>query len=255
MQLRWAQTEPFAHCGAPTAHAARHHDTEGDAHLKIGILGAGQMAQALARPWLRAGHEIALTSAGGPSSIAALVRALGQGARAIEVPELAVFGDVIVLATRWPQLPDAIAALGTVSGKVVIDATNNRIGPRPEDLIDTGARGSSEVVADMLPGARVVKAFNHLPIPALAELGRTTRGAAGGLFIAGDDANAKAIVSQLVLDLGATPIDTGSLADGGRLQSTGRGPLAGFGRLLPEDEARDALARARLDRAPDRRHR
>ena len=212
--------------------------------MKIGMLGAGQMAQALTRLWLPAGHEVALTSSRGAESLAPLVASLGAGARALEVSELASFSDVIVLATRWTQLPAAIAALGPVSGKVVIDATNNRFGPRPEDLVDIGDRGSSEVVAGLLPGARVVKAFNHLPITALADL-RAAPAMSGALFIAGDDDEAKAVVSRLVRDMGASPIDTGSLVTGGRLQSTGGGPLTGFGRVLSVEEAHDALARAR----------
>lgn len=213
--------------------------------MKIGMLGAGQMAQTLTRLLLPVGHEVALTGARGAAGLATLVGALGPRARAVEVSELAAFSDVIVLATRWPQLPDAIAALGPVHGTVVIDATNNRIGPRPEDLVDVGDRGSSEVVAELLPFARIVKAFNHLPIVALARLGDGTLTAPSALFIAGDDADAKALVSRLVHDMGATAIDTGSLAVGGRLQSTGGGPLTGFGRLLSTDEARDVLARAR----------
>lgn len=212
--------------------------------MNIGMLGAGQMARTLARLWIPRGHQIALTSRRGPSALDALVAELGADARALDVAGLAGFSDVIVLATRFPELSDAVAALGDVSGKIVIDATNNRIGPRPEDVIDLGGRGSSEVVAEMLPHARLVKAFNHLPIAALATLGRAADGVSGGLFIAGDDRDAKRTVSSLIRDMGATPIDTGTLCFGGRLQSSGLGPLAGAGRLLSADEAWDAFERA-----------
>jgi predicted dinucleotide-binding enzyme len=109
-------------------------------------------------------------------------------------------------------------------------------------VYDLGSNTSSEVVAALIPGALLVKAFNHAPIPALASLGPTP-GDQNALFMAGDDHSAKATVAALIADIGGEPIDTGTLRDGGRLQGTG-GPLAGHGRLLTPDEARAILARA-----------
>jgi 8-hydroxy-5-deazaflavin:NADPH oxidoreductase len=132
---------------------------------------------------------------------------------------------------------------------VVVDTTNPRFGPGPDDVYDLGERTSSEVVAVLIPGARVVKAFNHQPIPALAaELGREPTGR-NALFLAGDDPAAKALVADLVRSIGGAPIDTGGLRDGGRLQASGGGPLAGHGRLLTVAEAGAILAQARPDGA------
>ncbi|OLB79388.1 MAG: hypothetical protein AUI14_10550 [Actinobacteria bacterium 13_2_20CM_2_71_6] len=206
----------------------------------VGMLGAGQMAQTLARGWLPAGHEIRFANSRGPESLADLVAELGPGASAVTPPELAG-ADVIVLAVRWTQLPDAIAGVGSLAGKIVVDATNNRVGPRPEDVLDLGGRTSSEVVAGYLPGARVVKAFNHLPIPSLGTLREHPEPLA--LFLAGDDDAAKAVVAGLIRDLGGAPVDTGGLVEGGRLQGTGGGPLAGHGRALTGAEASAILAR------------
>lgn len=203
------------------------------------------MGRVLARLLAGAGHELALASRRDPAALAPLLAELGPRVHARRPGELAAFADVLVLAVRWPQLPAAIAALGPVPGKVILDTTNNRIGPRPEDVVDLGGRGSSEVVAAMLPGAHVVKVFNNQPIAALAELATAGTVEPKAVFLAGDDAAAKALVAQLVRSLGgAAPLDTGSLKVGGGLQNTGSGPLAGHGRLLPLGEARAALAQA-----------
>jgi predicted dinucleotide-binding enzyme len=210
---------------------------------RIGFLGAGRMAQTLARMLLRAGHEVVLTNSRGPDSLTEVIADLGPGASAVRADELTGRADVIVLAVPWARVPDALRTLGDASGTIVIDTTNNRVGPRPEDLVDLGGRGSSEVVASLVPDARVVKAFNHQPIPALATLAEP--GEPRALFVAGDDDAAKALVAEIIRAIGGVPIDTGSLVEGGRLQGTGTGPLAGHGRLLGVDEAMDALGSAR----------
>lgn len=213
---------------------------------RIGFLGAGRMAQTLARLLLRAGHEVMLANSRSPETLTEVIADLGPGAWAARADELTRRADVIVLAVPWAHVPDALRSLGDATGAIVIDTTNNRVGPRPEDLVDLGGRGSSEVVADLVPGARVVKAFNHQPIPALATLAQP--GEPRALFVAGDDGEAKALVSEIIRAIGGVPMDTGSLADGGRLQGTGTGPLAGHGRLLGVDEATQALDTARQAR-------
>jgi predicted dinucleotide-binding enzyme len=178
------------------------------------------------------------------------VAELGPRVVAVAPRDVAAGADVVILATRWEQLEDATAAVPSWAGTVVVDTTNPRFGPGPDDVYDTGARTSSEVVAGLVPGARVVKAFNHQPIPALAaELGAapTMRNA---LFLAGDDAEAKALVAELMRSIGGAPIDTGDLRAGGALQASGGGPLAGHGRLLTVAEAQRILAEARRAGAP-----
>jgi predicted dinucleotide-binding enzyme len=203
------------------------------------MLGAGHMGQTLARAWLPAGHQILLANSRGPESLAGLVAELGPGVRAVTPPEL-TGADVVILATQWTQTPTAVAGVGSLAGKIVVDTTNNRFGPGPTDLFDLGGRTSSEVVAELVPGARLVKAFNHLPIPSLGLLREQPELVA--LFVAGDDQEAKAVVGELVRDLGALPVDTGGLVEGGRLQATGGGPLAGHGRPLYAREAEAILA-------------
>jgi 8-hydroxy-5-deazaflavin:NADPH oxidoreductase len=214
----------------------------------VGILGAGRMGRTLARLFVDAGHEVRLANSRGPASLGDLVADLEPGASAVEASEIARGAGVVILATRWEQLERAVAAAPAWDGAVVVDTTNPRFGPGPDDVYDLGERTSSEAVAALVPGARVVKAFNHQPVPALAtELGPRPS-ERNALFLAGDDADAKAIVADLVRSIGGAPIDTGGLRDGGRLQASGGGPLAGHGRLLTVAEAR-AILGARPDGA------
>jgi predicted dinucleotide-binding enzyme len=212
--------------------------------MVVGILGAGRMGRTLARLFADAGHDVRLANSRGPASLRDVVAEVGPRAEAVAAGDVAAGADVVVLAARWEQLPDATAAVASWDGTVVVDTTNPRFGPGPGDVYDTGAQTSSEVVAALVPGARLVKAFNHQPIPALAaELGRrpTERNA---LFLAGDDAGAKAVVAELMRAIGGMPIDTGDLRSGGALQASGGGPLAGHGRLLTPAEAAEILATA-----------
>jgi predicted dinucleotide-binding enzyme len=215
----------------------------------VGILGAGRMGATLARLFAGAGHDVRLANSRGPASLAALVAEIGPRATAVAARDVAAGAGVVVLATRWEQLEAAVAAVPSWDGVVVVDTTNPRFGPGPDDVYDLGERTSSEAVAALVPGARVVKAFNHQPIPALAaELGPEPS-ERNALFLAGDDAPAKALVAELVRSIGGAPIDTGGLRDGGALQASGGGPLAGHGRLLTVAEARAILDRARRDGA------
>jgi 8-hydroxy-5-deazaflavin:NADPH oxidoreductase len=209
----------------------------------VGILGgSGRMGRTLAGLLTGAGYEVRLANSRGSESMRDLVAELGPNARAVEAAAIADGADVVVLATRWEQLEAAVAPVPSWDGVIVIDTTNPRFGPGPDDVYDTGALSSSEVVAGLVPGARVVKAFNHQPIPALAaELGPepTERNA---LFLSGDDAGAKAGVAELMRAIGGAPIDLGGLRPGGLLQASGGGPLAGHGRLLTVAEAQAILA-------------
>jgi predicted dinucleotide-binding enzyme len=212
--------------------------------MVVGILGAGNMGRTLARLFVDAGHDVRLANSRGPESLADLVAQLGPRATAVAVSAMAAGADLVVLATRWEQLPAATAAVPSWAGTVVVDATNPRFGPGPDDVYDTGALTSSEVVAELVPGARLVKAFNHQPIPALAaELGPAPS-ERNALFLAGDDADAKAVVAELMRSIGGAPIDTGDLRSGGALQTSGGGPLAGHRRLLTPAEATEIMASA-----------
>jgi predicted dinucleotide-binding enzyme len=204
--------------------------------MKIGILGAGRMAQMLVPKLVSGGHRVILTNSSGPESLQPLVQKFGPSVSAAEPRTMLAEADVVVLATPWEKTPAATAAAGSWAGKVVIDTTNNRRGPGPQDLIDIGGRDSSDLVAQMLPGAYVVKTFNYEPIPVFAA-GLPPEGDSGAVFFSGDDSQAKAKVAQLIRDMGGEPIDVGSLADGGRLHGMG-GPLSLKMKLLAPKEAK-----------------
>ncbi|MFE6410022.1 NADPH-dependent F420 reductase [Streptomyces sp. NPDC057837] len=194
--------------------------------MRIGTLGAGTVAQAIARHAIRHGHEVVLSNSRGPGSLAALVRDLGAGATAA-TPAEAAAADLVVLAVGWPQVPEVAAQLPPLDGTIVIDATNQFASPPPDARIaELGDLTGSEYVASLLPGARVVKAFNALFAQFIApdprhEAGRQV------LFLAGDDTDAKNTVVALTAQFGFAPVDLGTLREGGRLIQLG-GPLSGL---------------------------
>jgi 8-hydroxy-5-deazaflavin:NADPH oxidoreductase len=175
----------------------------------VGIIGAGRLGQAMARTALRAGRRVVIANSRGPESLASVVSALGDGVSAGTVGEAASAG-IVVLAVPWNRVPEAVGGL-TANGQVIVDATNDWAAD------DLQGRTSSEVVADLVPGARVVKAANTLGADVLG----SDPEVAGGrrvIFVSGDDADAKAEVIALFQDAGFAAIDLGDLATGGELQ-------------------------------------
>jgi len=182
----------------------------------FGILGAGNIAQTVAKHLIKAGYKVTLSNSTGPDSLKDIVASLGAGVTA-GTPEDAAKADIVLLALPW-------AALSTLSGladwkdKVVIDATNAFISYAPDfKVADLGGRASSEVVAGQLPGARLVKAFNTLYFKILA-LNPEEAGGRRVLFYSGNDAAAKKEVSGVIESLGFASIDLGDLATGSKLQ-------------------------------------
>ena len=214
--------------------------------MKIAIIGAGRMAQALAPVFVKAGHEVRLSNSRGPESLADLVAGLGPGVEAMTVADAADGADIVLLATPWGRTQDAVSAVADWNGRVVVDATNNRSAPGPQGLIDIGGQVSSEIVAGYVPGADLVKAFNVTPIPFLvAALGPEgdNAGEPKAVYVAGDDAGAKSLVSDLVASIGCVAVDTGDLRTGGHLQGMS-GPLSSRLEMLSASEAKEQLAQA-----------
>jgi 8-hydroxy-5-deazaflavin:NADPH oxidoreductase len=202
--------------------------------MRIGVIGSGRIGGTAARLFAGAGHDVAIANSRGPESLAELVGELGGRARAETVEGAASFGDVVLLAIPFIGYTDLPAA--QLTGKIVIDAGNyypNRDGH--DAALDADETTSSERLAEQLPGARVVKAFNTLYFEHLRD--RAAPGAGSertALFLAGDDAEAKERVAALIADIGFAPVDAGGLADGGRKLQPGA-PLSGA--LLTEAEA------------------
>jgi predicted dinucleotide-binding enzyme len=188
----------------------------------IGILGAGSIGQAFARTLARNGIAATIANSRGPDTLADLVRELGPTITAGTREETAG-KDIVLVAINWSKLPAALAGLPEFGGRIVIDANNPIEAPlfRPAEL---NGRSSSEVFAGLVPGARVVKAFNHLTPQLLAGDPRA-EGGRRVLFYSGDDARAKAEVGGLIDRLGFFGIDLGPLAVGARLVQFPGGPL------------------------------
>lgn len=191
--------------------------------MKIGFIGAGPVAQTLARHALSAGHQIVLSNSRGPDSLAALVAELGAGATAGTAKEAAA-QDLVVLAVKWWNVQAALFSVGDWTGRILVDTTNRIASVEPLALGDITGRTSSEIVADLAPGAKVVKAFNTVPMSWIADFSPSKRKTA--FFVSGDDASAKKKVNDFIEEIGFYSLDLGSLAEGGRLQQTG-GPLVG----------------------------
>jgi hypothetical protein len=184
----------------------------------VGIIGAGRIGQAMAQIALRAGRRVVIANSRGPESLTSVVEELGDGVTAGTVADSAA-ADIVVVAVMWPDVPKAVDGLAW-DGRIVIDPTNDF------DPSDLDGRTSSEVVAELVAPARVVKAGNTWGAAVLA----SDPHEAGGrrvIFLSGDDADAKADVAALFEDAGFVTIDLGTLAKGGELQQV-RGPLAGM---------------------------
>ncbi len=183
----------------------------------VGIIGAGRIGQAIARIARRAGRPVMIANSRGPQSLTSLVEALGEGVSAGTVKDAAA-ADIVVLAVMWSDVPQAVAELEW-GGRILIDPTNDF------DPSDLNGRTSSEVVADLVAPARVVKTANTLG----AELLASDPQQAGGqrvMFLSGGDADAKSEVGGLFKDAGFFVIDLGGLREGGQMQQFGA-PLAG----------------------------
>jgi predicted dinucleotide-binding enzyme len=205
--------------------------------MNIGIIGAGNIGATTARLFIDAGHQVAISNARGPASLAPLVTELGPRVRAMAVEDAAAFGDLVLVAIpfgRYATLP-----AGRLVGKVVVDATNYYA--QRDGQLDFGDLTSSELVARHLPGARLVKAFNTMYYETLATGGRpdAPQEERLALLVAGDDADAKAAVAGLIEAIGFTPVDTGPLREGGRRQQPDS-PL--YNRPLTAAPARELLS-------------
>lgn len=178
--------------------------------MRIGIIGAGKVGTTLGAGWARAGHEVVYGSrepGGAPPHAGSSVASIRDAASA----------DVVVLATPWAAVPDALAAAGDLSGRVLIDVTNP-LGPGFK-LTHAHSTSGAEEVARLSPGARVVKAFNTTGLENMADPRYGERAAV--MFIAGDDPAARAVVLKLATDLGFEAVPIGALSRARQLEPLG----------------------------------
>lgn len=176
--------------------------------MQIAIIGAGAVGTALARGWARAGHAIVFgVNDPGAEKHQAL---RDQGFAATSNAEAAAGADAIVLSVPWAAVEAAVASLGDVAGKLILDATNPlEFGADGLALAVGFTDSGAETVQRLAPGASVFKTMN--------QVGFRVMDAASGypaqptMFVAGDDAARKAEAMGLVADLGFEPLDCGGL--------------------------------------------
>lgn len=189
--------------------------------LTVGIVGAGAIGQAMAKRLVAAGIDVILSNSRDPASLAPVVEALGPRSRAGTRQEAAA-ADIVFVSVNWSRIEEALEGIDW-NGRILIDANNPVLLPGYR-LAELGGRNSSQVLAGLAPGARVVKAFNTLLASVLASDPRE----AGGrrvVFLSGDERDAKDVVASLAERLGFATIDLGGLEVGGSLQQFPGGPL------------------------------
>ena len=193
--------------------------------MEIGSIGAGAFAQAFAKRALQAGHKVKLSNSHGPNSLHEIANRLGPGAMAATKEEAAAC-EMVLLAVPWDSVPETLASLPKWKNQILIDGTNPFHGEAGHFTpADVGNLSTSQLVAALAPGARVVKALNNMIVPNL-EADPIVNGARRVAFISSDDHGAKTRVQTLLEGFGYSVIDLGNLRDGGLIQQAG-GPLAG----------------------------
>jgi 8-hydroxy-5-deazaflavin:NADPH oxidoreductase len=216
--------------------------------MKIGIIGAGNIGGALTRRFRAVGHDVAVANSRGPETLQDLARE--TGAQAVSVRDAARGRDVVIVTIPEKNIKDLPKDLfaGVPDNVVVVDTGNYY--PRQRDgriePIENGLTESQWVAQEL--GRPVVKAFNNIYAQHLLENGKP-KGTPGriALPVAGDDPKAKAIVMQLIDDIGFDSVDAGTLADSWRQQPAT--PV--YTKDCDANGVRTGLAQASRERTPD----
>jgi 8-hydroxy-5-deazaflavin:NADPH oxidoreductase len=184
---------------------------------RLGVVGAGRVGTTIARAAIAAGYDVAISGSGAADRIALIVEVLAPGAHPVSTDEVVRYADLIVLAVPMHRFRELFA------GKILIDAMNyweEIDGVDPE--LATAPAGTSVIVQQRFPSARVVKSLNHITYYKFDE-GRRPHGAPGRIAMAaaGDDRAAVAAVMQLIDRLGFDAVDAGPLEAGRALEPDG----------------------------------
>ncbi|MGO9262857.1 MAG: NADPH-dependent F420 reductase [Bryobacteraceae bacterium] len=207
----------------------------------IGIIGAGHVGSQIARLAVANGYDVVIANSRGPETLSALIAELGPKARAATAVDAAKAGDMVVVSV--PLKNYRAVPVAPLAGKIVLDTGNYypaRDGHIPE--LDNESTTTSELLQAHLPTSKVVKAFNHIYAAAI-----TTDGQPAGtknrraLVVAGDDQEAKTIVSHLLEQFGFDTVDAGPLKEGWRIQRD----TPGYGPRRTAEELRRDLGAAR----------
>jgi predicted dinucleotide-binding enzyme len=207
--------------------------------LKIGIIGTGHIGGTLARLWVAAGHEVMISSRH-PDELKPLAKQLGPKARVGTPKEAAVFGDVVVVSVPYKALPDIGRDLkAELAGKIVLDTCNPYPGRDGDMANDARKKGTGVASPALLPGTRLVRAFNAINAGSLASEAHR-KPPLIGIPLAGDNAEALQVAQRLVSDAGFDPVVVGGSA---RAREFDVG-AAVYTKLLTAAELRKALGLA-----------
>jgi predicted dinucleotide-binding enzyme len=178
--------------------------------LKIGIIGSGNIGSTLGEFWAKAGHQV-LFSSRNPDSLKPLVEKVGPRARAGTVSEAIAFGDVILIAVPYGSMAQIAKDYAKdLAGKIVMDAGNAVLARDGEIGKEAREKGVGLTTQRLLPGARVVRAFNTLGVSRLRNNANRPEGRIG-IPMAGNDQEALKVASMLVRDAGFDPAVLGGL--------------------------------------------
>ncbi|KUN95661.1 NADPH-dependent F420 reductase [Streptomyces caeruleatus] len=189
---------------------------------RLGVLGAGNVGQPIGRHWVSAGHTVTFGSRS-PDRLSGFIASLGGGARAAAYADAAETSDVVLLSVPHPALEELLETVGDrLAGKTVIDATNPVVLTEDGRVVSTLGSGLTQGrhTAKLLPDATVIRAFTHVMDELLWSRGTRQRHF-WGMALAGDEAEAKDVVAQLVHDAGFVPVDLGGLDDSAALDPGG----------------------------------
>jgi len=200
--------------------------------MRIGIVGAGKIGGNCATQFAKGGHEVML-SGRDPSKLEPLAAEIGDAASVGSPSQAAEFGEAVVFAVPWDGFDDAVAAAGSLDGKIVIDTTNQY---GSSEMPAEGETGASFHAA-RVPGARYTKSFNTLTSSFQADAAFRREAERAVQWVCGDDDEAKQVVMRLIADAGYVPVDVGSNADAAVMEAPRRpGAVYGEEYRLPDAE-------------------
>jgi 8-hydroxy-5-deazaflavin:NADPH oxidoreductase len=201
--------------------------------MKVGFIGAGSVTRTFGRHLINAGHAVVASNSRGPETLADFVADLGAGAIA-GTKQQAAECDIVILATKWLDVPEALKGIDW-RGRILVDTTNAHIDAVPDislagvtrsrAALQSTGRASSEIVAELAVGARLVKSISNMPMAWIQDFSPNKPRTA--IFTSGDDIEAKRLVIDLINSTGLAAIDLGSLAMGDAMHDVG-GPLSGL---------------------------
>lgn len=202
--------------------------------MNVGIIGAGRIGGGLARQLSGAGHHVLLSFTRDQTALSMLAGELGARASTGRPADAVASGEAVVISVPWNALPVALEQAGPLTGKIVIDTTN-QFGAPP---LPREGQTAAAFNAARMPGARYTKSFNTLTSGFQAEAAGRSGDERAVQWLCGDDPAAKQVVASLIEDAGFTPVDLGGTT-GCALMEAPRRPGAVYGE---EYRLQDAMA-------------